>query len=283
MILRGLIFFVLTLNLTQALAAPNMPANWRERCARENANDPRLHSNDFHWNYALAEMITRFQEIYAGPKRLPDRAYFDESKGKLMLPFSADRGGDVEVPYSFVLSVVRHVEAAFANDYIDGVFFPDMGHSHFMIPQAKYDKQYAQSPVKEMARTYERFFNDRELRVVYHTAEQLRMTDENSQLLNDRRLQWRFFSRNLVGDNQAKGELVLIQNPTHKHNTTGGLPGYYWWGAGFNISANEKGCIAYERNGRVEYFDLSLEDLKPDSSSGDFQIEPVPNFLDKHQ
>ncbi|MBX3019199.1 MAG: hypothetical protein KF767_15035 [Bdellovibrionaceae bacterium] len=272
---------LLTLSIGAA-AAPNLPRDLQLRCAREGANDPRLHSNDFHWNFSLPEMIEKFREIYSGAKRLPDRAYWDENRGSLMLPFGADRGGHVELPYRFVLSVIRHVETAFRNDYIDGLFFPDMGHSHFLIPEAKYAAEYRNSPVKEMSKTYNRFFHDPELLVVYHTAEQLRMTDDNSQLLPDRRLQWRFFSRNLVGDNRAKGELALVQNPTHKHNTTGGLPGYYWWGAGFNISANEKGCIAYERNGRIEYFDLSLEDLKPEGGGADYQSSPVPNFLDKH-
>lgn len=274
---RAILLTIWAFTALPALAAPNSAADLRARCARESADDPRLYSNDFHWNYALTELVARFREVYEDAKRLPDRAYWDEDGQTLRLPFSRDRGGHVELPAGFVTSVVKHVEAAFRHDYIDGVFFPDMGHSHFLIPLEKYATEYRNAPVGQMARTYTRFFNDPELRVVYHTAEQLRMLDESSALLPDRRVQWRFFSRNLVGDNQGRGELALAQNPEHKHNTLGGLPGYYWWGAGFNISANHKGCIAYERDGRVEYFDLSLEDLKPEAGTGDY-LNTLPEF-----
>lgn len=256
----------------------NSPAALKARCGTELASDPALRSNDFHWDFVLADLITRFQEVYAGAKRLPTRAYWDDAQGSLMLPGSASRGGEVKVPAGFITSIQKHVEAAFENDYIDGVFFPDMGHSHFLIPETKFKDEYAPMPVSQQSRTYEKFFADPELRVVYHTAEQLRMVDKDQKLLPDRRVQWRFFSRNLVGDNRGEGRLVLVQNPPHKYNTTAGLPGYYWWGAGFNLSANKSGCIAYRRGERVEYFDLSLNDLVPEPGSADYQSLPF-NWL----
>jgi hypothetical protein len=243
----------------------NSPEQLAKRCVRENSGDAALYSNDFKWGYPLAEMIQRFSEIYKSPKRLPRRAYFDPVEKTLKLPYDSSRGGDVTLPANFVKSVRRHVEEALRLEYIDGVFFPDMGHSHFLVPLKKWEK-LSKIPVERMNELYLAMFKEPDLKVVYHTAEQLQTRDENKKLIEDRRVQWRFFSRNLVGDNRGEGRLELLQNPTHQMNTLGDVEGFYWWGGGFNISANEKGCIAYDDKGTVKFFDLSLFDLEQDPS-----------------
>ena len=84
-------------------------------------------------------------------------------------------------------------------------------------------------------------------------------------MVDDRRVQWRLFSRNLVGDNRGEGRLELRQEPGHRFNTLSGLPGHFWYGAGFNISANKDGCFAADVRGKTLRFDLSLYDLpEPD-------------------
>lgn len=259
----------------------NSATNLELRCPQELPTDAQLKSTDFRWGFSLPELLQKWQEIYTSNKRLPTRAYWDSQKASLVLPYSTSRGGNPELPFNFLHSVRRHVEVAFAADYIDALIFPDMGHSHFLIPDAKYKNEY-KFPVSQMAQTYEQFFNDPELLVVYHTAEQLTITTTEGKLLPDRRSQWRFFSRNLIGDNLGLGRLQLAQNPTHKHNTTDGLPGYNWWGAGFNISANKKGCIAYRRHGSIEYFDLSLEDLTSDVTGDEYQIDPSSWLQNRH-
>lgn len=266
--LNHAVFTGVLLFTVAGIADLNSPAELARRCAPESAGEDVLYSNDFKWGYALVELKSRFLEIYSSPKRLGRRAYFESSSGTLVMPADAARGGDVRVPPGFVNSVRRHVEEALRLEYIDAVFFPDMGHSHFLVPLDSYREKYSKRPVSEMSRLYEDYFADPDLKVVYHTAEQLTMTDSEKKLLPDRRVQWRFFSRNLVGDNRGEGRLELLQNPGHSHNTLAGVSGYYWWGAGFNISANAKGCIAYRDGETVKYFDLSLDDLRPAPGAG---------------
>lgn len=207
-------------------------------------------------------MLTRFVEIYEAPARLGRHAYIDTLSGKIKLPYDAGRGGDVVLPESFVASVRAHIESALRLEYIDAVFFPDMGHSHFLVPQKKYDEKYSKYPGAEFSRLYEDFMNDPDLKIFYHTAEQLSMLDANKKLRPERRIQERFYSRNLVGDNRGEGRLELVQNRTHSMNSVSEVTGYYWWGAGFNVSAHKDGCFIYNDRGVERYFDLSLYDLE---------------------
>jgi hypothetical protein len=106
--------------------------------------------------------------------------------------------------------------------------------------------------------------------LLYHTAEQLQTLDENNELLNDRHLRWRFFTRNLVGDNAHLARLDLLHEPTHPSNTSRKMPGHRYWGSGFNISANKDGCFPYVFDGVTYWFDISLSDPPSNgSSSGD--------------
>ncbi|MBX3035065.1 MAG: hypothetical protein KF865_14190 [Bdellovibrionaceae bacterium] len=233
------------------------------QCPPPAPNEEVLRASDFQWSYSLPALITRFQEILASPRRLPQRAFWDESQSAWILPYDLSRGGPVRLPESFIRSVRRHLEEAWRLDYIDGVFFPDMGHSHFLIPQDKWDRDYAPIPVREMARLYEKMLADPELKILYHTAEQLEVRTPDGELDRDRRLQWRFYSRNLVGDNRGEGRLELLQNPRSRANTVSDVPGYRWWGAGFNVSAQRQGCFtARDARGETFRFDLSLSDLE---------------------
>jgi hypothetical protein len=208
-------------------------------------------------------MLQRFVEVYNLPQRLGRHAYVDAQTGQIKLPYDAGRGGDVAVPASFIASVRAHIENALRLEYVDAVFFPDMGHSHFLIPQAKWDSTYSRFESGRMSRQYEQMMADPDLKILYHTAEQLQFLDKQNRLAGDRRLQERFYSRNLVGDNRGEGRLELLQNREHVANTVSEVAGYYWWGAGFNVSANKEGCFVYNDRGVERYFDLSLYDLEP--------------------
>ncbi|MBX3041229.1 MAG: hypothetical protein KF789_11040 [Bdellovibrionaceae bacterium] len=257
-ILLSLLFFpILTMATTQDL---NSPEELARRCSGPE-NGAVLLRSDFHWGTEFQEMLAKALEIRTSGKRLPRRAFYDSAKETLALPYDAARGGDVVLNPVFIRSVQRHVEEAIRLGYVDAIFFPDMGHSHLLIPQKSWDEDYSGRPVAQQARLYERFFSDPNVKIFYHTAEQLKMKDEDGQLLPDRHLQWRFYTRNLAGDNRGEGRLEVLQNLTHSYNTVGEVPGYRWWGAGFNISGSDQGCIAYRHGDEVRYFDLSLYDL----------------------
>lgn len=233
-------------------------------------------SEDFHWGYSLPELIARFKEIYSSQKRLAKRAYWDSKAQVLKLPHYRERGGDVVVPLRLVESVRNHIEAGFEQNVIDGVFFPDMGHSHLLIPTQKYEEIYEPYPVPQLTKFYEKLFADVDLKILYHTAEQLKVRDENGQALPDERLKFRFKTRNLVGFNDGSRKLLFLQNPQSPANTAHDLEGHFYYGAGFNLSANEKGCFRYSKSGKDYFFDISLFDLE--SQNGGFRSRGDSTF-----
>ncbi len=259
MILKTALFFCLVSNFVLASVTPNEIAT---RCQVKPLD--QLYSSDFRWDYSLAELIHRFFEIYNSPRQLPKKAYWDPKTQKIKLPYEPSRGGDVEISENFVRSISRHIEKAFELDVIDGVFFPDMGHSHLLIPESLFKRKYAQFSNANFKGFYETAFKDPELRILYHTAEQLKLLDDEGQLINDPRIQHRFRTRNIVGFNHPRSELQFYNNPNSRYNTVQAVPGYHWWSAGFNISGNEKGCFSYQHRGQTYYFDLSLYDLEPE-------------------
>jgi len=239
-----------------------------ERCARPAEDEPILYSSDFIWDYSPETMASRFEEIYASDKRLKNRAYFDLERGGFVLPHLAAWGGDVVLPKRLIENVRRHIEKALSRGYAEFVFFPDMGHSHLFIPQEHWDERYAGVPVAEMSARYSDLFADPELKVLYHTAEQLTMVDENEELLDDRHVRWRFFTRNPVGDNAYLSRMDLLHEPTHSRNTSRKLEGHHYLSAGFNMSASKQGCFPFVHKGVTMWFDISLKDLEPESSGG---------------
>ncbi len=246
---------------------PNSAPAIAARCAPPAAGEEKIFQSDFRWDYSLPEMKARFEEMYASPKRLDRRAYWDAAGGRLMLPHDADRGGDLEIVPGFVKAVARHIERAFELDYIDAVFFPDMGHSHILVPDKLWAEKYSDYPVDRMSDLYRDMFSDPRLKIFYHTAEQLK-TLENGQLVADERVRFRHKTRNIAGPITADAELTVYQNPESAANTVHGAPGHHWWGAGFNFSAQKDGCFVYRKGGREYRFDISLYDLPYDPGGG---------------
>jgi hypothetical protein len=240
------------------------PGGWEAiaaRCAPPVEDEPILYANEFHWWYTHEEMMTRFDEVYSSGMRLFDRAYYDAEADEFAMPITETWGGRVVLSQRLIQSVGLHIQKALDRQYADAIFFPDMGHSHFFIPEEHWDANYAGTPVAELAGRYTRLFEDPELLVLYHTAEQLEMYDEEGALFPDRDLQWRYFTRNPVGDNRGLGRIDLLRDATNKGNTARDLEGHHYLGAGFNVSASTDGCFPYVHNGEVYYFDLSLADL----------------------
>lgn len=255
----------------EGLRASNTINDLQVRCLPASSTQEILYSDDFHWNMGFQEMLDIFKTIYASPKRLDRRAYFDKTSQILKLPYDAASGGDVELPLSFVKTVQIHIERALENKYADAVIFPDLGHSHYLIPNEKYKKLYQNIPNEETSRMYTLFFKDPDIKVAYHTAEQLQTMKNNTELQEDSYLQWRHFTRNLIGDNfGSRNVVVAYAKDQSTANTLGSLEGYRWWGAGFNLSANKDGCFQYfnKRDGQIYGFDISLYDLISNPANG---------------
>ncbi len=249
--------FVVSLSLgAQELVRPST-------CQAETDDELKLYSNDFSWGMELQEIKDKYREIYNSSKRLPGRAFIKD--GAVVLPKNI-YGGEVKytrLPSRFLKSVRKHVEEAMKLKYVDALIFPDMGHSHLFIPIKDYEV-LRHIPVKDVHLFYEKVFDLEGLKILYHTAEQLKMVDENRKLLKGRLLQWRFYTRNLVGSNQARGKLELLHEESSSHNTARSYrENYRYYGAGFNISASKGGCFPFKVGPQTYYFDLSFEDLAP--------------------
>jgi len=236
-------------------------------CAPQTPEEPVLFSSDVRWGLSMPDMMALYAQLYASDKRLKARAYLNAEKGRFELPMDAQFGGPVAVPDILIQALVRHIQRAFEKDYIDAVYFPDMGHSHLLIPNALYNSKYDKFEVAQRSQFYTAAFSDPAIHIFYHTAEQLKSLEEDGTVLDDERIKWRHKTRNIGGPISSSAELTVYQNPESRANTVGDVPGFRWWGAGFNFSANKNGCFSFQHAGKTVRFDISLEDLAPDPSN----------------
>lgn len=236
------------------------------RCQPPSDDEENLYTNDYRWGYTLEELDERYQQLYQSPKRLFDRARYDPDKNQFELPYVESWGGSVVLSERLISNVRIHIEKALERKYVQAIIFPDMGHSHFFVPQEHWDAVYAGGPVSEISHRTTELFEDPELRVLYHTAEQLQMLDEERNLLPDPDLQWRHYTRNIVGDNRGAGVLDILRDPTSLANTARDMEGHHYIGAGFSVSANKNGCFPFVHEGETFFFDLSLSDAPLDPS-----------------
>lgn len=227
-----------------------------ERCLVK--THPPVYADDFRWGVNLLEMADLFRLTYESDKRLNKRVYFSPETGRF-LGQTQGTTRDINVPIHFLFSLKKHIESALALEYAQWVFFPDMGHNHFLIPDEIY-KKISRLPLDE---SREAMLELPELKVLYHTAEQLEMTkrvDDKHVVLEDTWTQWRYYTRNIVGDNRGMGQLDVRHNLRDKFNTVNAVPGYYHY-SGVNMSAAQHGCFSYEHQGKTFYFDVSFFDL----------------------
>jgi hypothetical protein len=247
---------------TATIAAPAIVKT--ENCFKPVEQEQILRSSEFSWGVELEEIKTKYDEVYEKGLRLNQRAYLVGDQ--VVLPISLIGGGKGEIKLTerFLESVQGHIEEGLKRKYVDAIIFPDMGHSHLFVDQKFYNQVVREIPIKQNDKRYELMLNHPETRFLYHTAEQMKAKDENGKLLEDRHIQWRFYTRNLVGHNKAQGKIELLHNEGHSHNTARDYDeGFRYWGAGFNISATKNGCFAFVDKGVTKYFDLSLKDLEP--------------------
>ena len=246
--------FILLLLILSNLSYANIVRE--EKCAKEISSD-YVYSEDFSWGMSLSEIKEKEELIYLSGKRLKERAYTRD--GKIFFPVD---GEEAEISFHFIEGLVKQVENAFEQKYVDALIFPDMGHSHFFIPMDIYNKDI--KPIKDRKLRYEKIYSMPELKILYHTAEQLKMVDDDKMLINDEELIWRYNTRNIVGDLNGSPLEVIVNkksafNTAHDYGADGE---YRYWGAGFNISGSKDGCFSYTRNGNIFYFDISLKDLE---------------------
>jgi len=265
-------FIISLLLICNSVYANNIGSNdMNSNCAPPTGDEPTVYNSDFHWGYDLNSLKERYDEIYKSGKRLLHRATYDSQSDKVYLHHSGiQQVKPVLASWNFVNSVRRHIENAIKMTYVDRVFFPDMGHSHMLVDREFFELEISNLPVSEMNKAYEMMINHPKTRFLYHTAEQLQTLDKDNQLLPDKQLQWRFYTRNLVGDNHSD-RLWIYKDLNTKANTVNSPDdqNFHWWSAGFNISASINGCFPFNNGHEIQYFDISLSDLPSQPGAGD--------------
>ncbi len=247
------------------LATLHLQAN----CKKPTVKDPVLYLNEFPWGQNLEQMGELFEKIYNSESRLKDRFYFDGEgyKTDLETPYGVKK---ISVPQNFLDSVNTHIEKALKRGYVDYIFMPDMGHSHYFVPSDLYKEAVTDVPLEEVSRVYENLMNMKDLKILYHTAEQLKVRDDNDELLKDPHIMWRYMTRNLVGSNDTLPVLDLLHNTESDKNTSHDYdPNYTYYGAGYYISSNKNGCFTYKKGDKTYNYDITFseypynEDLTP--------------------
>ena len=225
----------------------------RRRCGLPHKNEV-IHAIKTPRGFKTAdEMKTLAARIYNSSKRLANRTWYDFEHQKFYAYYNNEQ---IEIPIRLIKSVTAHIETALAMGYAKNIIFSDMGHAHMLIPLSVYNRVHNSM---EMTKLISFFYNHPQTKFLYHTAEQLKMLNDNNELLSDRYLQQRFYTRNLVTDNSGSSEIHLAQatNERSYYNTVGSWPKHRYI-TGFDISANKRGCFPYfDPNGNRRYFDLS--------------------------
>lgn len=208
-----------------------------------------------------------FQQFYLSDRRLHQRAFWDVDTKQVKVAIRTKEGlKEATVAPRFLRTVQNQLRLALERRYAHYAFFPDMGHSHFLIPEKSWST-YSKIPEKDWHLFYEKVMDDEGLRIFYHTAEQLDLMDGAGDLLDDRLTQWRYFSRNILGPNTGAEtylEVVFVENP-HSFNTVRSYPKHIWYGAGFYLHSSRNGCFSYRLpDGAIHYFDFGFHSFPPE-------------------
>ena len=237
-----------------------------EYCKEQVKEEPILYATDVSYSNSKEELMEDWSKVYYSGKRLEHRAFVKEGQvyGKVSLYNDTEY---FKLPSYFVENIKVHIEEALKKRLVDAIYFPDMGHSHFYIPMKDYQEKIAGK--KSRGETFKLIAENKDIKVVYHTAEKLN-TLSNPDFNNSHYLRWRYYTRNLLGQNNgnkaveimAVHDLFTTGRPNKIGNTIGqsDMPTHRWY-AGFNLSASKDGCFEYTYQNKSYYFDISYSDL----------------------
>ncbi len=256
--------FIICILLSNAMALEEL--NLNPNC--NNESSPLFIYDEYKWGLNYNDIEIDFLESYTLEKRLEGRAYVNENS-KIMVPIITPKGKKLEfelLPHALNI-ITKHIENALENRYADKIYFPDMGHGHFLIPEHIWETISEKYSLEEKHLYYKALFNEPEVKILYHAAEQIQMTEtfiddlgnkrNSDALLKDKAIQWRYYTRNIIG-NLTTGNLNVRLASTEKFNTLTALPGYTKRDS-FHINANKNGCFPFKQNGKTLFFDLSFQ------------------------
>ena len=265
-----ILFLFCSLSLLAGAYSPIKEA--KKRCQKQGNFSQTLGLGDFSWGLSLFDIKQNFQYLYQSSKRLPNPMYYDPTDDLFKIYYKHSiyynhKNDHIIVTENFIRNTILHIELALKKSYADFINFSDMGHSHFLIPENYYNAHIKNVPIHKTHLMYTKIIGNKHTKILYHTAEQLKMSirtqDQKIQLLKDSYLQYRYFHRNIIGDNKLSGRLKVVQveDPLKKYNTVTKVKGYRWWGSGNTIHSHQQACIPYKYENQTYYFDINFDGL----------------------
>lgn len=238
---------------TFVIAISAFAAENRRACPIPSNEEPQTSRGEWRLIEKFDDMKTGYENLYASGKRIYGRAYWDESLGAY-----AFRGNDsaVKIDPVFLKHLTEQIEAILDRGYADFLFYPDLGHTHLYATLA--DSKNLQA-IADSDRRAEAMFQLPELATMFHTAELIRLREGelfDGDLVDDPWLQWRYFSRNILGENKDGKNLQVLFAKGARYNTIRELEGYSQKTTIY-LSASKDGCFAANTKNGVVYFDVS--------------------------
>jgi len=196
------------------------------------------------------EAAYRYQEDYGERIRNPLRA-------KQCLFGSAEfvasyRGGEFIVPCRFVTETVRHIKEMIVAGAARYLFPLDASHAHLGIPIETWEKYKSLPP----ERVLQNILRDPGLVALYHTAEHLKVPDDQADTNNSDVKSW-IEKRNVLGFFDGQPNKILTPDP---RGYGVAMPDGYWPYSGFEFLASPMGELFVFVGNKTITFDIGLED-----------------------
>lgn len=227
------IFFIM--NTMSVMAIAHTP---RESCNFPQTNEPKTKLADWKIYPNIESAEQDFKDLYFDGRRLPERTYWERGYKLPMGDYNID------LPIDIVRAISKHIEEALEKKYAEFVYYPDMGHVHILIP----DDSHVNKPLER-----------KDIKFLYHTGELFQFMEGSivdGQLVEDEWMQWRYYSRNFVGEMDVTKNLSVLFAEGATYNTVRELPGYKQVMTLY-MSSSQQGCFPYQLEGQKLYFDIS--------------------------
>ena len=254
-------------------AKESVPAGFQmerlySHCQQSAEPEDHVVRSDFASSIDPRELLKTFKRLYESGKRLFQRAYYDKNEGQVRMRLRDSMGFvdiNIQIPIHSIRNISGHMEEAMVNRFGEIVAYPDMGHVHVNSEKASYDEVYGEYD-QEHPEFYKKMFNHTQTGMLYHTAETMNLNPKSAPQVFPQEfhsgkeyLKHRLLNRNLFGLNNGSRELEVLVDKSAgtRGNLVNNVSGYVR-SMTLYFHANKNGCFPYVRDGKVEYYDVSM-------------------------
>ncbi|MDO8523437.1 MAG: hypothetical protein Q7S12_04135 [bacterium] len=199
------------------------------------------------WYYSASEISAVYRYQYDYGRRLKNPVSCDVSGGNCTANF---KGKKIGVPEKFLNEVKRHIVEMLKTGAARYVFELDAGHGHFALPKDTLEHYWEK--YDDRVELLEAVLRDQNLSVLYHTAEHLKVTENDPADVKD----WQAKRNVLAG---FDGSQIKILEPT-KNGVGRGVESPLNSFGGMNFSVHKNGNLfLYVKSEDGRMYALSLD------------------------